>query len=264
MLRILYKNVLETATITNPDGVDASFPIANLRTSNKGTICRRTGTTSMFRVTWSSHVDVNCVVVPYSNLSTNATLSIRVFSDTGWLTQIYYTTGPAYPYMQASLKVKDFNQYIATASRIYFPTQHCRSMEITLTDTSLSTIDVSTMIAGKYWEPTYNASFGVDVGIGTTRELKRTQAGDMFVSPGNSYKTLSVPINWLTETDRSELFKLLRNNGTHKPIFVSVFPEDADGSKEQLYQIYGRLSNSAVINNFNYSFYSTSLSLEEV
>ncbi len=125
-------------------------------------------------------------------------------------------------------------------------------------------IEVSRVIIGNYWSPIYNTEYGVAVGTIDSSTNKRTEAGNLISDPGTISKTLTFSLNYMLDIDRDALFSIVRNNGTRRSMYISVFPEDPDSNKEQVFQIYGRLDNVAAITHPMYSMYASSISLQEV
>lgn len=103
------------------------------------------------------------------------------------------------------------------------------------------TVKVSRFIIGNYWSPTYNTSFGVQVGYEDLSTTERLQGGDLYTTLGPRYKTINFELSYLTDTDKFKLFDIIKLIGKSRPMFISIFPQDTDKEKEQMYSIYGKL-----------------------
>jgi hypothetical protein len=68
----------------------------------------------------------------------------------------------------------------------------------------------------------------------------------------------------MNQKDRVNFNNLQRAKGTKKPLFISVFPEDADKGKEQIYRIYGKMSQLYGIEHPIFEMYSSQIEIEEV
>lgn len=132
------------------------------------------------------------------------------------------------------------------------------------TVTFSSSVKVSRFIVGNYWSPKYNTGFGVQVGYTDSTAIERLQSGDQYVTLAPRSKTLQFELQYMDESDKFKLFDIVRSLGKTKPMFVSVFPEDDDKEKEQMYSIYGRFNSLSNISYVMYTMYSSSLQFEEV
>lgn len=132
------------------------------------------------------------------------------------------------------------------------------------TVTFSSSVKVSKFIVGNYWSPTYNTSFGVQVGYEDASSSERLQSGDLYTTVAPRNKTLQFDLQYLDESDKFQLFDILRSCGKVTPMFVSIFPEDTDKQKEQMYSIYGKLSNLNAISYSMYTIYTSSIQLQEI
>lgn len=134
----------------------------------------------------------------------------------------------------------------------------------TITISVPSGTEISRVIVGEYWSPKYNTSFGVSSGFSDNSTVERTQAGDLYTISSPRNKTLSFDLSYLSETDKYKMFDLIKTCGKVTPIFVSIFPNNTDKEKEQIYQIYGKFTDLSSITNTMWSQYSSSVSLEEI
>jgi hypothetical protein len=125
--------------------------------------------------------------------------------------------------------------------------------------------EISRLIIGPSWTPTYNTSFGLESGVVDLSVNNRSEAGDLFTSNAPSYNTLKFDLKYMNKSDRTELNKILKLVGTKKPIFVSLFPDSTtDWDMEQQYQIYGKLSTISGIQHTMNTMYSSSVEIEEI
>jgi len=125
-------------------------------------------------------------------------------------------------------------------------------------------VKVSKILIGNYWSPKFNTSFGVQVGYDDNTAYDRLQSGDLYATPSTRNKVLSFDLQYLDETDKFTLFDIFKSVGKSKAVFISIFPQDANQEKEQMYSIYGRLRDISNISYVMYTIYSSSLQLEEI
>jgi hypothetical protein len=138
------------------------------------------------------------------------------------------------------------------------------SSTTSFTVTFSSSVKVSRFMIGNYWSPKYNTNFGVQVGYEDATTSERLQSGDLYTTIAPRNKTLQFDLQYMDESDKFQLFDIYRSIGKTKPVFVSVFPEDLDKQKEQMYSIYGKFNTLSNISYIMYSIYSSSLQLEEI
>lgn len=127
-----------------------------------------------------------------------------------------------------------------------------------------ASVKVSRFIIGNYWVPKYNTGYGVQVGYADASTTERLQGGDLYTTAAPRNKTLQFDLQYLDESDKFQLFDIIRSLGKIKPVFASVFPDDTDKQKEQMYSIYGKFNSLSNISYAMYSMYSSSVQLEEI
>lgn len=153
---------------------------------------------------------------------------------------------------------------------------------ITLTDNATATssgvtygvsniyIEASRLIVGKYWSPKYNTDFGLSNTVKDLSTHDRTDAGDLITKRGPRFSSLAFNLNWLDQSDRIQLTKILLGNGIPKPLFISLFPDNTDTGlavdyeKERAHQVYGKLMQVPGVQYSTLDMYSTQIEIEEV
>jgi hypothetical protein len=143
----------------------------------------------------------------------------------------------------------------------------CTSLLIELVDTQCTSqyIEISRIVAGSYWSPKYNTSFGLSTGSQDLSQHERSQSGDLVTNRGIRYRNMKFDLNWLPPADRLEFTRILRGNGLPRPLFISLFPDNVDEyDKEQAHQIYGKLSTLNDVTHPIFEMYSTSIEIEEI
>jgi hypothetical protein len=275
-LRILYDNVIDSSTLT-ASSTTSGFPVSNLQKELKGLVWRSTSTTATVTATWTTSQSLSCVILPFCNLTSSATIRVKLYTlttdttpvlDTGAVNAGAYTPTDLFGGWSniSTSGVNAYNYGGGTYARSWFNATSARKMEVIISDTTnpAGYIELSRIVCGAYWSPSINASFGVELGYLDTSEQRRTEAGNLITSNGTIHKTLTFNLDSITENDRPKMLSLIRGNGLRKALFVSVFPLDDDVVKEQSYQIYAKFNNLSVLTHQFYSLYSSSLTLEEI
>lgn len=127
-----------------------------------------------------------------------------------------------------------------------------------------ASVKISRFIVGNYWSPKYNTGYGVQVGYEDATVNERLQSGDLYTTISPRNKTLQFDLQYMDETDKFQLFDIYRSVGKARAIFVSVFPQNTDQQKEQMYSIYGKFNSLGNIAHTMFTMYSSSLQLEEI
>lgn len=266
-LRILHNNLADTATVT-ATGTLSALPATNLQSDGKSAVWRSTGLASVaVALEWATPQTVSMVALAFTNLTTASTIRVRCYTLPADVTPVVDVTVNA---VKGSASIFDVphsaggNSYAA----VYFPSGSFRRVHLSFTDAAnpAGYMQAARMMVGSYWSPVYNVEWGaVTMGLIDTGKSERTEAGDLRTDRGNVHKTLSFDLNYMPTTDLAVLYNILRTNGTFRPMFVSVTPEDADsGDEEQVMQIYGKLSRLGAIKLQFMNQYSTQLDLEEM
>lgn len=273
-LRVIYNNLADVSDTLTASSSATGYVIANTKKDTKGLVWRSASavTTANINMSWNTARTISAIILPYTNLSATATIRVRLYSDTAFATQIFDSgTVTAVPAILPSYYTSSGNYRYAfgggSCARKYITsTSNCKGLRIDIVDTANTDtyLEVSRIIVGTYWSPIYNTEYGLSVGIQDSSTKLRTQTGNLVTDLGTSNKTLSFSLNYMLKSDRDVLYSILSTIGTKTSLYVSLFPEDSDTTKEQIYQIYGKLSDLATISNPVYSMFASTVSLEEI
>ena len=298
-LRIVYNNHinLPTTLLTASAVSSANATTANLKGDVKSLVFRSStagiqiNTKSIIIVDLAQVRDFNCVILPFTNLTATATVLVRghaslpttssasppVLSGGGATTTLF--NGLVCPWALNGLP--DWNPLINTAAGYSYgkgnhaaawlpSTGSFRYLSIEVTDTSQSTriIEISKLVVGMYWEPTYNTNFGVSHSMEDMSEHERSESGNLLTNRGPRYRTLQFDLSYLDASDKQEFTRFMIANGTFMPLFISVFPNNGNTSalleQERSHMLYGKLVSTPSLKYFAPQVYSTSLEVEEI
>lgn len=235
---------------------------------------------------------VGGVILPYTNLTQTATIRVRALTgnepilggtvDSPTINMnsatVVYDSGvvQACPYEVNSeyiqlLGLSKYSYGGYRAATVWFPTNiNCTSVLVEILDTNTSNVvEIGKVLAGEFWSPIYNTSFGASVGYQDMTGFSRTESGDQEIVKGPRYKTLSFEVKWLSPADKTTLISILQRNGKSTPVYISVFPQitGASATEKQLegeYSIYGRLTETQALVNSTFGFYSSSVQIDEI
>ena len=272
-LRVIYKNLADSANITSTVTPTGVTNIANLKKDTKSLVCRTLGTAVTYTIDLSESAIVGGLILPFCNLSPTAKISV-VGSLSG-VTKFTETNIFACPY--APLGLWDWgsiplgsNSYSyggGTYGRVWISNPaSINRLVFTITDINNANgyIELSRIVVGNYWSPTYNTSFGLSTSTKELSEHMRTESGDLTTNRGIKYNTMNFDLKYLTPSDRLAITGILKGNGIYAPLFISLFPNSSDSTKEQAHQIYGKLSQLSGVYHPIFESYSTTIDIEEI
>lgn len=281
-LRLVADNAADRATLTTST-VAGDLVAANLQSDIKTDIYRSEGTRASVVMAWPAAERIGCVAFPFTNLTSGATMRVRLYAisgdgapvlDTGWMR----ACAPA-PFAARNFGILPlaFNAYRwggvsswaaggGAAAMGWFEAVRGRHMIIDLDDTHnpQGYIEAGRLVVGDYWSPQCNADFGAGLQKQDSSAHFRNEAGDLLTQKGTTSNKLTLQLSHLQEDDRMRLARILRDNGKHTPILVSLFPENADPLLEQEYTLYGKASNLAAVTTPYFGTYTFPLEIEGI
>lgn len=257
-LRIIHDNAADRAASLTASSTSGSLAAAYMLSDRKGEVHRSTGTSVTYTLTFSSAETIGAVALPATNLTAAATIRVRLYSDTG-ATVLLSDTGTvtACPGLNLGtsgnwstpLNVNAFALGAQAKAVAWFTSNigSVRAIRIDLSDAGnpAGTIDCARIVAGAWWSPTHNATVGASNVLEDTTVNARSDAGDLISDRGTLHSSIALDLAALTESDRAQVHKILRANGTSRNVFVSVTPGRGD-AREQDWMIYGKRQNAAV------------------
>ncbi|MGF7130528.1 hypothetical protein P3T40_002003 [Paraburkholderia sp. EB58] len=260
-LRVVHDNAADRGTLAASSTAGA-LAAANLRTQMKAQVWRATGTSATLTLTWALPEQIACVVLPFCNLTSTATMRVRGYTlaadvdpafDTGVRPACPYSALDLFGWGTQPLGCNAFAFGGGTYAVAWFENAAVERLVIDIADPDNSTgyVEASRLVAGPYWSPQKNVDWSPKLTVEDSTTNTRNDAGDLITDRGTRYRTLAVSLSWLPPADRDQLMAILRGSGFAQPVFVSLFPESDDPMQEQLYQIWGKLSDlGALVHNY--------------
>lgn len=273
--RIIHDNAADRAVLGVSSSASAALGAANLKTDRKGEIWRASATQGTITATWASAETLGGVMLPYTNLGPGSTIRVKGYTNAGDALPAYDSGAvlgcPPLPADQPDTRAQaaGVNSYAytgAACARLWFPNITVRKLEVIVSDPTNPSgyIEIGRLVCGRYWEGQKNADYGAGVTPVDRTELVRNDGGDLVPDIGTQHRKLTFALSNLTRPDRNVLWNVLAGNGKRVPIFVSLFPEDADVGLEQQHQLYGRLVTSPAMSMPSFLQYASSLEIEEI
>ncbi|UOA07768.1 hypothetical protein [Methylobacter sp. S3L5C] len=266
-LRVLYKNEIDSASLSG--GITpASLPHSNLATDIKSQIFRSSTTVAEIAALWATPKFINCVMLPFTNFSSTATIRVMGYANAADTTAVFDSgVLPCCGYASRNTVpgVANFGYAGGAYASLFFVGGTVKRIVVYVSDSNnpAGYVEASRLLVGKYFEPVINADYGASIGWNDDSQHVRNDAGDLLTDIKTRSKTLTLNFSNASPSDRDALMAVMRN-GIGSPLYISVFPNDADKNLEQDYQIWGKLSQQSAIIIARYSAYSTGLTIDEV
>ncbi|MGK5024586.1 hypothetical protein [Janthinobacterium sp. RB2R34] len=281
-LRIIHDNAADRAVLTASSQAGTLCP-ANLQRDSKGAVLRATSLTQSITATWPTQECIACVALILTNMTSGARMRVRGYSQPGDAVPAF-DTGTIMPCPEAPLGSYPFgemplgwNAYkwggVNTWARgggsdavAWFPPVFVRRLviDVSCPDLPGGYLEISRLVAGNYWSPECNASYGASLQPQDTSEVYRTSAGTAKTAIGTTSDKLSINLEHLTPPDRARLMRILRECGPVRPLLFSLFPENPDSLLEQDHMLYGRVANLDAVSTPYYETYSAPLQIEGI
>lgn len=278
-LRVLADNAIDSTSSLTASTSSGTLVASNLKDNRKGRVHRSTGVTLQYVAQWSVAKTINMVALAFTNLTPTATMQIRGYANTtdtiGVSATVFSisagvcTAAPNAARQDgrgALLGVNQFSFFGFSHAVRWFTGGSVKMLAIDIVDTVNPSgyIEVSRLVAGSYWEPSFNPDYNASITFPDTTKNERSEAGDLISDTGLRTRRLSMNLSMMPTADRQKFSDILKVNGMSVPVFVSLFPEDADTDREQTYMLYGKLAKESSVNLPTYNRYSFPLELEEL
>lgn len=272
ILRIIHRNDADQATSLTANTTSGALAAAYMQTDRKGEAHRSTGTSVTYTLTWTGGVTLGAVALPATNLTSAATIRVRLYSDTACTTLLQDSgTITACPGLAlglwtwtATLNANAFAYGGAAKAVCWFEAQQAgvKGMKIDLADATnpAGYIDCARIVAGPWWSPDWGAESGATVLVQDNTTNTRADSGDIASDRAPMHEEMSINLPVLPEADRAQLAQIMRANGVWKPVFLSLTPR-AGTAAEQDQMIYGKRKNAPIKHAF-YAHFSHPLEIE--
>ncbi len=273
-LRIVYDNAVNRTSSLTASSTAGSLVAANLLTDIKSQTWRATGTSATLTATLAANETIACVALPFVNFTSGATIRVRGYAtpsgtlliDTGAVAACASVPAGLKGWGTRSLGANAFAYNGGAYAYAWFAPTVVQQLVIDLADSGnpAGYIEVSRLVVGNYWSPTYNADYGVTLTPADQSKQFRTDAGDLLTDLGTRSRSMKLNLSNMPATDRLAMTNLLTGNGLSAPVFFSLYPGSSDPALEQTFSIYAKLSAISSITANLPGVFVAPLELEEV
>lgn len=275
-LRIIYDNAADTATLST-SSTAGSLVASNMQTNKKMQVWRSTSTTASITATWPSGKMINGVILPFTNLTSGATIRVRGYTLTTDTTPIFDSgtifACPAVPLGQwmwgdSQLGANSFSYGGGAYARCWLEIPFAvTKIAIDLVDTSNLSgyIEVGKIVAGKWWSPEVNTEVSATtIAVDDTTKQFRTDSGDLMSDNGIKYRAQTVNFPSMLAEDRQMFWNIAKGSGLGRPMLISVYPNDVDYRKEQMHLMFCKMVQSPTMGIPYFDHYESSINFEEI
>ncbi len=274
-MRVVHDNATDRIATLVASTTAGSLPASNLLTDIKTDVWRSTAQTASLTATWSASELIGCIALPFCNLTSTATIRVRLYTettdpspvlDTGVVLACAYAPFGLWEWGTVPLGVNAYSYGGAAYATAWFEVTSAKKVVIDLADTDNENdyVEAGRLVAGTYWSPTTNFEFGASSLPMDSSQHFRSDAGNLKTDVGTKANKVTVSLDKLSPTDRAMFWRIMRGNGLSRPIFISLYPESDDPSLEQEHQVYGKLSNMSAIAVTQLNVYSAPCEIEEL
>lgn len=251
-IRILARNLADTATITADPAMSTTLPVTNVqRQTSRARTARTTGLASQdIKLAWSGDQVANMVAWSRDNASTVTPGTDRFlgYSGAAWTTGIVDTTA------QTTFSTTGLNTHIDVHTEADFRLLKNRARYFTGVTTMESAIlrladasnpdgyrEITRLFVGQYEELAYQPPFGgVELEVMDAGKSARASDGTLQVSKGWKARQLSLDLQFIPDADLATLWAIARYLGKDRECWVSLYPGEG-GLKELYNQMVCRL-----------------------
>lgn len=259
------RNYIADAGVTLSGGAwNASYPLDNLKTSVLAKVARTTNAlaaSSTLIMSRTSSFGLTAVGLFGHNISHGATYELTLASDAAFTTNVLVLTGSvvsAYGSAWRNLVIP-----IVNGANSYFS---CQYLKLIINDPGnlngyiqAGCLYVCPLQATL--RPSYNLSFGYDIGYSNDTDSARSLAGVEYFATENLRRLYSIPLNYLTEAERSQLL-YLQSGGASREWLIHIDP--AATSYGQVLTLLGRVKRPNPIKSPYVAMHATELNVEEI
>ena len=235
-IRFLFRNLVDTATVTASPALLAGLPATNLQTQQRNRSARTTSTASQdFSFSWPTAQTIDMIAMRRFNLTAAAQMACPTYSDSAFTTSIA-ANAAANCFGYTGLDANDIlteSDFILLKNFARFPTLSSvvQSLKVTVTDAANPDgyFDISRMFIGKLKELFYQVSYsGALLTMDDASTQRRMDDGSLVSDKRFKFRKLEINQNYCAPSDWASILSALRFVGKDKDVFISVFPTAGD------------------------------------
>lgn len=265
--RVLPYNHHDFATLTNTVATASGFFVTDTQNYNRSKVWRAGSTADQsIKGTLPAAVAASGFMIFLHNCA-GANVRLQLYSDAAWVTQVYDSTALPFNNVSADSSydwgVSNTDPLRSRAPYfLWFAVTTFRSYTITFSTNVGGAWQCARIWLGKYFESSFNPTFGAPLGVATNADKGRTRGGSVRANAGEKWRIFNCEFGVMRESDRAVWMDIMGYCGVNKDMVVSLFP--TDGTRmERDYTINGVMSGLDPIGR-QVSYLTKRMQFEEV
>lgn len=273
--RIIAVNDADEAVLTTTATTYTSLPVTNVQLLGRSRVMRTTSTLDFSILgTFPYTRFLSGVSLARHNFTIGATFRLICYSGDDQTGDILYDSGIISAVTALGWGVFEWglqpwgsvigNEYSSISTHWFDPVV-TKSFEIQISnsDNPAGFIELGRLFLGYSVIPKYNISLNSTFEVVEDTKQVRTDGGTLRSEIGLPYRSISVDLPLVTDTDRQKLTTAFSKVGLRRDVLVSVFPNTGDG-KELDYTMVGKFVKVPKYTEVAPNYFKTTLDFEEV
>lgn len=237
-------------TILSGGSWNASFPLANLQDAsdrNMSSMARSTNALAASTVIQGNFTidrDIKVFVIAKHNMSLAATVRLQLYSDAGWVTQVYDSTALAawstfYPtgalnwghpdLWTGQISVEDQMGFLFDYLHVLPSPIVCKSFKVSIVDTANADgyVQLARCFLAPGWIPEINIAYGAGVQWNDPSVIDRSLGNVKWIDRRDKYRSLTGTIDSMTPAQGvGAFFEMQRRLGITEEMYHVFDPDD--------------------------------------
>lgn len=223
---ILINNAAESATLSVTPAAVSTLPVENLNSVFRSEVMRVESTSITLTLEFAT-LAVNIAVLTQHNLSDTATVSADL--------------------MDGATVLETVTPSVSRCVKANFTSVNANKIVWTISDSSLTYIDIGRAFAGWLWQPTFNVDRGAGLDWDDSSTQARAKSGVIHYNNRVRYQKLSLNFSHLTQEEAL----IVRNLPAGVGMFVSLYQGWGNGLEADTDGVYALTQSPAVTHNFS-------------
>lgn len=264
-LHLMLGSDLDDLTITTTPAADTNFPADNMQKSARGKFFRYTGTSSVIKASVGESdpsLYANGLAVGRHNLKNSSTVRLRLYDAINQGGNVVYDStalgvNTIIPWGAFRAGIDPWGASYEDTSNIpkifslWFTAIAYKSIQIDVSATDNTTIDIGRLFLGFAFIPKSNFSWGSEFEWVDPSLQTRTAAGGLKTEKRDPYRRFTFDLDWVEDTERERLSHELEKTGRSGDVFIALNPNATGRLKLEKTMIAKRISNNKFARNFH-------------